>query len=287
MSSENTKSLVQIVKYLCMMVLVASLVSLTACSTYQAGQTDQAAAAGAVIGGGLGAVAGGQSGGGAVAGLSLGAIAGAGIGSYVGDRFERDSNSMQAQAETIRRQQREIQQKQTEINDLRRMGQDQVAFRSSGSHYGNMDTGNAISETIHEQELMAAPAPAMRDVHMQPRAVAPSYDGNVVYETTSGDMANSNARAAYDWDRKAETMTPECAEAQEESTKATGADEMAEQLYHYRRALRLCPERADFHIGISKVYLKLERYEDAKYELEEALKLDPSHNEANEMMRAL
>ena len=281
MSLEKTTLLIQVSKSLCAAAVLSSFLFFSACSTYQAGQTDQAAAVGAVIGGGLGAAAGSQSGGGAITGLSLGAIAGAGIGSYVGDRFERDSNSLTAQQETIHRQQREIQQKQSEIEDLRRMGQDQVAFRQpSAPQYGS----------IREGDLMAAPAPAIRHhVESVENHYVETVDNNVVILDNQivEEIQTGEGRAAYDWKGQTATMTPECKEAQDESTKATGTEELAEQLYHYRRALRLCPEQAEFHIGISKVYLKLDRFEDAKYELEEALRLDPSDVEAQAMMRTL
>ena len=68
-----------------------------------------------------------------------------------------------------------------------------------------------------------------------------------------------------------------CQRADSEITRANQATEGADKLFHLRRALRLCPEDADLHIGLGRVYRKLGRADDAAFEFGEALKLAPGH----------
>ncbi len=51
---------------------------------------------------------------------------------------------------------------------------------------------------------------------------------------------------------------------------------LADKLFHFRRALRLCPDSADYHNGLGEVYLVLNRKNDAEFEFKEALRLNPS-----------
>lgn len=72
------------------------------------------------------------------------------------------------------------------------------------------------------------------------------------------------------------TSTAECQQADQEMHKADIAQESADKLFHIRRALRLCPDNAGYHGSLGDVYLKLGRREDARFEFEQALKLDPA-----------
>lgn len=74
--------------------------------------------------------------------------------------------------------------------------------------------------------------------------------------------------------------TTECQSAAQEVQQARGASETADQLFHYRRALRLCPESPEFHVGLGEVYVQLGRADDAEYEFREALRLDPTYRMA-------
>lgn len=67
----------------------------------------------------------------------------------------------------------------------------------------------------------------------------------------------------------------ECANAADEISKAGIATDSADKLFHLRRALRLCPDNADYHNRLGEVYLSLSRTSDAEYEFREALRLDP------------
>lgn len=76
------------------------------------------------------------------------------------------------------------------------------------------------------------------------------------------------------------TAGSECANAAEEISKAGIATDTADKLFHLRRALRLCPDNADYHNRLGEVYLSLDRKSDAEYEFREALRLEPNFDGA-------
>jgi tetratricopeptide (TPR) repeat protein len=78
-----------------------------------------------------------------------------------------------------------------------------------------------------------------------------------------------------------------CTNGDEELAKASAATDSADKLFHIRRALRLCPDNASYHVQLSELYTTMNRSDDARFELQEALKLDPSHSAAKEKLEAL
>jgi tetratricopeptide (TPR) repeat protein len=79
-------------------------------------------------------------------------------------------------------------------------------------------------------------------------------------------------------------VSEECKKADAEVVKASESKEPADQLFHYRRALRLCPGKAEYHLGLGRVYQSLKRSSDAEFEFREALRLDPSLSAAKESL---
>lgn len=79
----------------------------------------------------------------------------------------------------------------------------------------------------------------------------------------------------------------ECEKAITEAEKASGSKEPADKLFYLRRAIRLCPSRAEYHKQLADEYAQLGRNEDAKASYEQALKLDPSLSEAKSGMASL
>lgn len=79
----------------------------------------------------------------------------------------------------------------------------------------------------------------------------------------------------------------ECSQAAQEIAKSGQVSEPAEKLFHYRRALRLCPADARYHIHLGDHYRSLNRFADASFEYKEALALDPKNAEAKERIENL
>ena len=69
--------------------------------------------------------------------------------------------------------------------------------------------------------------------------------------------------------------SPECVQAMQESGKGQAVTAMSDKLFHFRRALRLCPNNPVFHNRLGEVYLSLTRNADAEYEFRQALSLEP------------
>ena len=74
---------------------------------------------------------------------------------------------------------------------------------------------------------------------------------------------------------------------EEEVQAADRATELADKLFHYRRALRLCPSNPSYHNGLGEIYVSLNRMDDAEYEFREALKLDPNYSPALQNLNAV
>jgi tetratricopeptide (TPR) repeat protein len=83
------------------------------------------------------------------------------------------------------------------------------------------------------------------------------------------------------------TLPKECRDAGEEIQKAGQVREVADKLFHNRRALRLCPQDPALHHSLAGVYLELGRLEDAKFEFQEALRLDPSYEPSKAALKNL
>ncbi len=112
--------------------VVTTLASLVAVGCTKPGETTAiGATTGGVIGAGVGAVVGGQSGD-PFAGAAIGAAAGALAGGAVGNALEAHEEVMQRQDEALERQQRIISSQESEIRELRRLGQDTITYRAPG-----------------------------------------------------------------------------------------------------------------------------------------------------------
>lgn len=78
-----------------------------------------------------------------------------------------------------------------------------------------------------------------------------------------------------------------CSEALSEAEKADAATDSADKLFHYRRALRLCPGQAQYHIGLGQTYIAMNRKQDAQAEFQEALRIDPDSREATDLLSSV
>ncbi len=278
--------------------------------------TGVAAATGGAIGASLGAIVGNQTGDPA-AGLAIGALAGSGTGAAIGNLFEAQEKIIRTQEEAIARQARLIENQRREIDELRRLSQDEVTFKAPAMEpmlsapavpaaetltpaparaFPAMGSASAPSQQIREASLVEPErrhqAALSRGHFGQPSVAA-------VQPALPGDPGS--VRGAYDWqaaqqrventvEQPAAAAAPasdECLEADKEVQSAVRSDALADRLFHYRRALRLCPSNPAYHNGIGEVYLSLQRSSDAEYEFREALKIDPNYAPARGNLESL
>ena len=288
--------------------LLGMTVMLQAC-TEPGETTGIGAAAGGIAGAGLGAIVGSATGD-AGGGLVIGAAAGSATGAAIGNVMQSQEEAIAAQDEAIERQEQVIGAQRKELEELRRLSQDNMAFREP-------------SVTARPGYVPSSPAAYQRVEPYRAQAVAPS--------TT----AIETPRGAYDWKKESErntrvesevrersigitgattgstlagertvlqepaaeelrypgaataSLSPECQDAEREVSQAQAAADISDRLFHYRRALRLCPSEASFHNGLGEVYVALGRQVDAEFEFQQALSLNPNYAPAQSNLNRL
>lgn len=80
------------------------------------------------------------------------------------------------------------------------------------------------------------------------------------------------------------TTASTCPEGDAELRRAADATEFSAKLFHTRRAVRLCNNYIPGKLALARLYIELKRFEDAQFELENLLKIDPSNREASELL---
>lgn len=74
----------------------------------------------------------------------------------------------------------------------------------------------------------------------------------------------------------------DCKEAVKEAERGLHATADADRLFYLRRAARLCPSEASYHVELGKIYSGLGKNEDAKYEFRQAIDLDSNNQVARD-----
>ena len=306
--------------------VAANLVLLSAC-TQPGEKTAVGAATGGAIGAGLGAIVGsqtGNAGAGLVIGAAAGAGAGAAVGNSLEaqeQNLKSQDEAIERQEQRIRAQQSEL----TELRRIGGDSGARAPFdnnsaaelqaRRSGAVYSRTapaavggpslsgaSSGVAMVERPIAAELPSAnefdtskpivPAPqGFSENDLSPSGMQPLTDvtagnpgevrGALNLEKSVGDTVVSGASSVNG------TQSSECRSAQEEMNQAGRASEAADKLFHIRRALRLCPDKAPYHSALAELYRTLNRPEDATFEYQEALKLDPSDGTAKNGLATL
>jgi tetratricopeptide (TPR) repeat protein len=108
-----------------------------------------------------------------------------------------------------------------------------------------------------------------------------------VGDTVSKTTADSVVAARVLPDEPGKIKDPGCQKAEKEAGRAEKATSAADRLFYFRRALRFCPSEPVYHMEIGKVYQSIGRNEDAEYEFQQALELDPNLAEARDLLAAL
>ena len=264
-------------------VLMVGLVSFSAC-TRPGETTGVGAAAGGVLGAGMGAIVGSQTGD-AGGGLVVGALAGSVAGAAVGNALEAHEDILERQDEAIERQQRIISSQQSEIQELRRIGQDTISFKDRKPMPSPDFSRGAISRRSEASESSLMETKPSRGSGLWKEKTISGGSSNIdgsglntvvkVPKTSVVPMSNSVA---------SNNVSPsgDCAKADAEVSKAKFQDDISDKLFHYRRALRLCPNNAAYHNSLGELYLSLNRKDDAKFEFSEAVRLNPGFKEAKD-----
>jgi tetratricopeptide (TPR) repeat protein len=78
-----------------------------------------------------------------------------------------------------------------------------------------------------------------------------------------------------------------CEDADREAKRARTAASDTDKLFYYRRALRLCKTKPEYHIEIGRVYSSIGRREEAEFEFSRALEIDPDNREAQDELTML
>lgn len=78
-----------------------------------------------------------------------------------------------------------------------------------------------------------------------------------------------------------------CGQAAADLKEGMALSSHGDKLFHYRRAIRLCPTDPKFHNALGEFYLSLKRYDDARHEFKEALSVDSSFRKAQQNLKEL
>jgi hypothetical protein len=152
-----------------------------------------------------------------------------------------------------------------------------TAFSSSAFSSSDSSSSSSVKEAVSGEA-----ATEISD------SLVPNVDefSSKSYVTTGQNSSNDpQAKAVAELGIKAKDDKPgntkeveksiECKNAEIEANKSAQATEVPDKLFHLRRALRLCPSDPQYHYGLGKVYSTVGRTDDARYEFQEALKVDP------------
>lgn len=106
---------------------------------------------------------------------------------------------------------------------------------------------------------------------------------NSVGETDGG--VDQSAQRLVDA-KGADTKSP-CGQAAADLKEGMAVSSHGDKLFHYRRAIRLCPTDPKYHNALGEFYQSLKRYDDAKHEFKEALAVEPSYSKSQQNLREL
>ncbi|MCI5064810.1 tetratricopeptide repeat protein [bacterium] len=141
--------------------------------------------------------------------------------------------------------------------------------------------GIAVEKSAQVLPERALPKKAMPQVEDGKRVeVASAKSGDALrQEDTEIEASDETARLVE--------TTEECGKASEEAARGNAAESTADKLFYFRRALRLCPDAPEWHVELGRVYRSLGRHEDAKFEYEEALRIQPEFEAAKNGLEGL
>lgn len=136
---------------------------------------------------------------------------------------------------------------------------------------------NAKSAVMAESPALK---PAQRELPLAEKEVVGSqHKAELPQATEEGSTSKAGSPAPPSND--------ECRQATSEVQRAKSAVSDADRLFYYRRAVRLCSSEPAYHVEIGKLYINLGRTEDAKFEFQQALDIDPRNQPARDQLDRL
>jgi hypothetical protein len=299
-----------------------ALLSLVACvgCTKPKQTTAVGAAAGGAIGAGLGAIIGNQTGN-AGSGVAIGAVAGAATGALVANALQAQQESLRSQNEALERQERLLKVQRSEITELRNMNPDiveqkRIALQRRGPEptpyrSAALRSANPFTRTDVTRARLNPKTLAPSSIRRSPADVKPSVAKlkepsrvKMVKSEQKPETAIINQKPIKPLlaDPLVEEQTEElsettrvveqepqssCEDTTTEQRAARAAADPSDKLLHLRKALRLCPDSAELHHELGKVYSSMNRSADASSEFEEALRVDPTFKAAKSALNEL
>ena len=281
------------------LIILLSILSLvfSACSTEPGETTGMGAAAGGAVGAGLGLLIGSSSGDPGT-GLLVGAVAGSATGTLAGNYLEAQEDLMDHQDKVIARNANQLQGTRGELRNLRDNSQDQISdqARFSGDFSNprsqarprvapKFPQGNVIKESTIVNPTNINPYMNQQQANLAQNSGSVRVSlGNTERPPRQIKAMQVAARSLPSLDSG---ISKECREAEGEISKVNGNTETADRLFHYRRALRLCPDNTQYHNTLGEIYLSLGRKADAEFEFKEALRLNPANPAAQKNLSTL
>lgn len=174
------------------MLLSPALLMLVSC-TDPGETTGIAAMTGGALGAGLGAIVGNQTGD-PGSGLAIGAVAGASTGALVGNAIQAQEENIRTQDEAIERQERVIAAQKSELEELRRLNQDNPGYRQS------------LNSQLRNQYRKPMPVrqPDTRAAYRAPEYRAPEYrrpaqvlERNIPPQPAAADTLGAAKKESY------------------------------------------------------------------------------------------
>lgn len=165
-------------------------------------------------------------------------------------------------------------------DDLSALKDDQDAVNEGEGDVTEPDADEDLAPDTTE-----ASAKIVTNLAIPPAKTENTKSDKAATETSKGKASSTGSLPA------AETTIPgdetQCAKADDEAGRGESAASDADRLFYYRRALRLCPNRAKFRVEIGKIYAGLGRVEDAEHEFRQALDAEPTNAEAKGQLKQL
>lgn len=150
---------------------------------------------------------------------------------------------------------------------------------------------NVAASKARNSNILESDITAKDNATLEGSVSAISKNSSANIDTTElgfSQAVNSKSETAFNENTSLLQSSQEgCIQAGSEVAKADLVSESSDKLFHLRRALRLCPDNAQYHLRLAEIYLASNRNEDARQEFTEVLRLDPSIESARVQLNRL